>query len=499
MLGASAAVQSLLQLFALYYVITVLLGAPFITELYSTSALALWLTILTGLPIIFIYRGDYQLKQLLFEGRWKTFAELLAHRAIFGAVVGAWLGAFVIPLDWDRWWQRYPFPNFVGATCGWVLGACIDSMASDLNSYIPHGNGTSSLPLEGLFGHYRFADVPKLIAIFYAEFDIEIGPVIRYQIPEDQNVVSPERFSAFSAAIIPKDEMLNRLIKLNFRDYKVMGHPIGLIQKFAEYLVDLEMECGFLHIVEKRAQLPAIMRKVFTDLNTCGECVLPVTELTTLYLKLCPSYRGVEPPKVSLYMVPMFIRAIQLTPAIIDKMDVLSQKIIPKIDGIRCVKEIATEVEIDPDLVMRCVRNLHFYECVSLVPLFLYSNTYVATEKLHDFYNNHVERECGVTLREWCDTMTPRRYNVDERRLVQFGMHHQFLRKLSIYPIAIIPTNQVERSGKYLCFSFHKKFRIYRLCDGTRALEDLAVIYDMMPDELHYKMAESGKFKFISK
>ena len=77
--------------------------------------------------------------------------------------------------------------------------------------------------------------------------------------------------------------------------------------------------------------------------------------------------------KVNLYMVPMFTRAIQLTPAIIDKMDVLSQKvssshscfflrelvdvqIIPKIDGIRCVKEIAMEVEIDPDLVMRCVR-----------------------------------------------------------------------------------------------------------------------------------------------
>ncbi|KAK5975830.1 hypothetical protein GCK32_018551 [Trichostrongylus colubriformis] len=100
-----------------------------------------------------------------------------------------------------------------------------------------------------------------------------------------------------------------------------------LVQKFAEYLVDLEMECGFLHIPETRAQLPTIMRQVFTDLNTCGECVFPVTELTTLYLKLCPSYRGVEPPKI-----------------------------IPKIDGIRCVKEIATEVEIDADLVMRCVR-----------------------------------------------------------------------------------------------------------------------------------------------
>lgn len=47
----------------------------------------------------------------------------------------------------------------------------------------------------------------------------------------------------------------------------------------------------------------------------------------------------------------------------------------------------------------------------------------------------------------------------------------------------------------YTCF----RLRIFRLCDGTRALEDLAVIYDLMPDELHYMLIESGKFKFISK
>ncbi|KHJ89336.1 nitrogen permease regulator 2 [Oesophagostomum dentatum] len=369
-------------------------------------------------------------------------------------------------------------------------------MASLSNSYISHENGTSSLPLEGLFGHFRFADVPKLIAIFYAEFDIEIGPVIRYQIPEDQNVVSPERFSAFSAAIIPKDEMLNRLIKLNFRDYKVMGHPIGL--KHDTWYGRGQLNFNMCFVVAKESTIDCMYE--------------PLVQKFAEYL--------VDLEMVNLYMVPMFTRAIQLTPAIIDKMDVLSQKIIPKIDGIRCVKEIAMEVEIDPDLVMRCVRNLHFYECVSLVPLFLYSNTYVATEKLHDFYNNPTVREdclqfaryrlpdgelgpvplfcdvfrllmslkCGITLREWCETMSPRRYNVDERRLIQFGMHHQFLRKLSIYPIATIPANDVERSGK-----------IFRLCDGSRALEDLAVIYDIMPEELHYKLKESGKFQFISR
>lgn len=69
------------------------------------------------------------------------------------------------------------------------------------------------------------------------------------------------------------------------------------------------------------------------------------------------------------------------------KMFALSQ-ICPKIDGVRCIKDIALLVQIDADLVARCVRNLHFYGCLTLLPLFMYSNTYVANEQLHHFYLN---------------------------------------------------------------------------------------------------------------
>ena len=71
-------------------------------------------------------------------------------------------------------------------------------------------------------------------------------------------------------------------------------------------------------------------------------------------------------------MVPIFTREIEDN-SFIQKMDVLSQKvsfssyfwrsttiqIIPKINGISCVKDIANETEIDTDLVARCIR-FHF-------------------------------------------------------------------------------------------------------------------------------------------
>ncbi|KAL6725078.1 hypothetical protein Aduo_019896 [Ancylostoma duodenale] len=89
-----------------------------------------------------------------------------------------------------------------------------------------------------------------------------------------------------------------------------------------------------------------------------------------------------------------------------------------------------------------------FQDCLQFVRNRLPDGELGPVPQFCDVFRLLMSLKCGVTLRDWCDTMTPRRYNVDERRLVQFGMHHQFLRKLSIYPIATIPTNEVERSGK---------------------------------------------------
>jgi phosphatidylinositol glycan class F len=40
-----------------------------------------------------------------------------------GAVLGAWLGAVPIPLDWDRDWQRWPVTILVGLYVGHCVGA----------------------------------------------------------------------------------------------------------------------------------------------------------------------------------------------------------------------------------------------------------------------------------------------------------------------------------------------------------------------------------------
>jgi len=42
--------------------------------------------------------------------------EMVAYVAFAAAILGAWVGAFPIPLDWDEPWQTWPISCVAGAT-----------------------------------------------------------------------------------------------------------------------------------------------------------------------------------------------------------------------------------------------------------------------------------------------------------------------------------------------------------------------------------------------
>lgn len=112
-----------------------------------------------------------------------------------------------------------------------------------------------------------------------------------------------------------------------------------IVQKFSEYLVTLEKEESFL--TKRLKELPAIMQRVFDDLNrsgqfnqiavkkeALGECVLSVTKETTFYFRLSHSFVGIETQPMNQFMVPVFIcQPAPTSPNELAKMDVLSQKV----------------------------------------------------------------------------------------------------------------------------------------------------------------------------
>jgi nitrogen permease regulator 2-like protein len=57
-------------------------------------------------------------------------------------------------------------------------------------------------------------------------------------------------------------------------------------------------------------------------------------------------------------------------------------QVIPHIDGVKYVKKISLDAEVDIEIVKRCVRALLYYNCVALIDIFQYSNVYTATDKV---------------------------------------------------------------------------------------------------------------------
>lgn len=47
-------------------------------------------------------------------------------------------------------------------------------------------------------------------------------------------------------------------------------------------------------------------------------------------------------------------------------------------------------------------------------------------------------------METWCNRFEPRKYCVDEMRLVQYGMFNKFVRKLSIFPVTTISNDTDE-------------------------------------------------------
>ncbi|CAD6194869.1 unnamed protein product [Caenorhabditis auriculariae] len=124
-------------------------------------------------------------------------------------------------------------------------------------------------------------------------------------------------------------------------------------------------------------------------------------------------------------------------------------------------------------------------ECMEFVRLPEDPDEPLAIEpKFSDVFRLYLSMRCGMMLSEWVMAMRPRDLGIDEHRLVQFGMHHQFLRKLSIYPVCKVASN-------------HNK--IFALCNGKKPLEELALEHNLEPEVMYDLLKETNNFEFIMK
>lgn len=112
---------------ALFYMLAVLFGAPLFLEYEKTLTFAVLLSTLAILPSCLNLGADNTVA-LITGVKVTAYMSDMMLKNFQLTLIGAWLGAVVIPLDWDRPWQVWPIPCCTGAVIGCAVANVVSLM-----------------------------------------------------------------------------------------------------------------------------------------------------------------------------------------------------------------------------------------------------------------------------------------------------------------------------------------------------------------------------------
>ena len=103
--------------------ITICFGAPLRTDLVETGSFCLLLSLVTVYPVLLVLGpSTSSLTRVWAASLDSAHSVSFLHTVGVASLLGAWLGAVPIPLDWDRDWQVWPVSCCLGAVLGHVVG-----------------------------------------------------------------------------------------------------------------------------------------------------------------------------------------------------------------------------------------------------------------------------------------------------------------------------------------------------------------------------------------
>ncbi|KAK1363956.1 GPI biosynthesis protein Pig-F [Heracleum sosnowskyi] len=103
------------------------LGAPVGIQHFSKTAnWSILMSVFTIVPTASVFGSSWTEWQRLFaQAKPNGPIDLLICLPAHGAVIGAWFGAWPMPLDWERPWQEWPICVSFGAMAGYLVGMVI--------------------------------------------------------------------------------------------------------------------------------------------------------------------------------------------------------------------------------------------------------------------------------------------------------------------------------------------------------------------------------------
>lgn len=109
-----------------FHVVAILYGAPFVDRILETHLWGWLMAVLTVAPTACVVEWNEDTwRRLYARASPETVTELALVIPAHATVLGAWVGAWPIPLDWDRPWQVWPITCTIGAVVGNIIGILV--------------------------------------------------------------------------------------------------------------------------------------------------------------------------------------------------------------------------------------------------------------------------------------------------------------------------------------------------------------------------------------
>ncbi|CDO93443.1 unnamed protein product [Kluyveromyces dobzhanskii CBS 2104] len=151
---------------------------------------------------------------------------------------------------------------------------------------------------------------------------------------------------------------------------------------------DVEKYLGIMKEIAKDKKnliIEDLLMKLFLDLNNYSECLIPIDEGNSIDIKLFPVR---TPPSSNISIEDVPIAIVNLSDIIDVNWDPTMVKIVPYINGINSIAQIAASAQSDVELVQECIKHLMYYKCIILSDIFQFSNIYAPKNEIHNFLLN---------------------------------------------------------------------------------------------------------------
>ncbi|KAL3228445.1 Nitrogen permease regulator 2 [Nakaseomyces bracarensis] len=134
--------------------------------------------------------------------------------------------------------------------------------------------------------------------------------------------------------------------------------------------------------VDSSFSIRDLLMRIYQDLNTYSECLIPIDEGNAVDIKLFPL---LAPPTPYISSEDVPISLVNLSKIVDVNWDPIMLSIIPFINGLNTIYMIAELSKNDERVVIEFIRHLVYYNCLILTDIFQFTNIYAPTSNIHLF------------------------------------------------------------------------------------------------------------------